>query len=228
MNHFLAKAEERLRVVGKMKRIIFFGAPGAGKGTQSSRLQKEFGFVKIATGDLVRTEVEAGTELGIRFKEKIKKGQLVSDDIIIQMVKNRLAQGDIKNDYIVDGFPRTIVQADALTGISIDEEIALYLKVGNPEVVVHRALSRLTCIECGAIYTARNNPPEREIECSKCGGVAKPRTDDTEEVIRKRIQVYRDQTKPVIEYYRNRGILREIDASQSIDEVFEVIKGVVS
>lgn len=227
MNLSLAKVEERLKVVDNMKRIIFFGAPGAGKGTQSSRLQKELGFVKIATGDLVRAEVEAGTELGIRFKQKISKGQLVSDDIIIQMVRNRLEQVDMK-DYIVDGFPRTIVQADALSGMPADEEIAFYLKVGSPEVVVNRVLSRLTCVECGAIYTARNNPPERAMECAKCGGIAKPRTDDTEEVIRKRIQVYRDQTKPVIEYYRQRGLLREIDASQNIDDVFEVIKGIIS
>lgn len=211
-----------------MKRIILFGAPGAGKGTQAANMEHFYGYTRISTGDLIRSEIETGTLLGQEFQNLISKGLLVSDDIIIQMVKNFLENTVIRQGYIVDGFPRTINQADFLSKMPADHEIAIYLKVGDPEVVVHRVLSRLTCVQCGEIYTASKTPPERQIDCSKCGGSARPRTDDTEDIIRKRIMVYREKTKPVIKYYRLKGLLHELDAAQSVDDVFTAIKGILN
>lgn len=211
-----------------MRRIILFGAPGSGKGTQADALEEKYGYTKISTGDLVRTEVAANTELGMQFKYITGKGELVPDDVIIRMVKKRLAQGDIKDGYIVDGFPRTLSQADALSAIPVEEEIAVYLKVGNEDIVVNRILSRLTCIQCGAIFSSKENPTKREMTCTVCGGFARPRLDDTEDVVRQRVRVYRKATKPVIQYYKNKGKLFEVDASRTIEEVFKAVEGVLN
>ena len=181
-----------------MRRIILFGAPGSGKGTQADALEEKYGYTKISTGDLVRAEVAANTELGMQFK------------------------------YIVDGFPRTLSQAEALSAIPVEEEIVVYLKVGNEDIVVDRILSRLTCIRCGAIFSSKENPPLREMKCTVCGSTAKPRHDDTEEVVRQRVRVYRKLTKPVIQYYKNKGELFEVDASRTIEKVFKAVEGVLN
>jgi adenylate kinase len=157
----------------------------------------------------------------------MESGELVSDDIIIEMLKNRLNKDDIRGGYIMDGFPRTRNQAEALSAMTVNREIAVYLKV-NEEVVVKRLLSRLTCESCGDIYSTESNPPKVEGICDECGGKLIQRTDDNEETIRKRIEVYKEQTEPAIDYYRQKGVLHEIDASQSIDDVYSSILGVIN
>lgn len=211
-----------------MKRIILFGAPGSGKGTQADALEEKYGYRKISTGDLVRTEIAADTELGMQFKYISGKGELVPDDVIVRMFKKRLGQKDIKDAYIVDGFPRTLSQAQALSGIPADEEIAVYLKLGNEDIVVKRILSRLTCTQCGAIFRSEEDPPADRMKCTQCGGIAARRGDDTEAVVKNRIRIYREATKPVIRYYKDRGVFHEIDASRSIEDIFKDLEDVVN
>ncbi|MCP5050125.1 MAG: adenylate kinase [bacterium] len=208
-------------------RVILFGAPGAGKGTQADSLEEKYGWRKISTGDLIRAEVSGGTEIGLKVKAIMESGELVSDEIIIEMLKNRLAKDDIDGGYIMDGFPRTRNQAEALSRMTVDKEIAIYLNV-DENVVVKRLLSRLTCSSCGAIYSTDHNPPKVAGICDTCGGTITQRSDDNEETIRKRIRVYREQTEPAIDFYRQKGVLREIDASRPIAEVFETIVGVLN
>jgi adenylate kinase len=209
-------------------RIVLFGAPGAGKGTQAEYLEDTFGYRKISTGDLIRAEVKAGTEIGLKVKAIMEKGELVSDEIIIDMLKKRLAGDDIHGGYIMDGFPRTRSQAEALSRMPVDKEVVIYLKIGDEDVIVRRILSRLTCSSCGDVYNIEANPPKKEGICDECGGILKHRSDDNEETIRQRMRVYRDQTEPVFDFYRGRGALHEIDALDSIEDVFESIKGVLN
>ncbi len=210
-----------------MKRIILFGAPGAGKGTQAKALEKKYGYKQISTGDLVRTEVKAQTDLGNALKAKIEKGELASDEDILRMLKKRLEKEDIRDAYILDGFPRTLPQANALATVDVDEEIVVYLKVGSEDTVVKRILSRLTCHDCGAVYSAGENSPTPGTTCTQCGGIAAARSDDNETVARKRLRVYRAETKPVIQQYRQMGQLREINGAPSVDDVFDALQAVI-
>jgi len=213
-----------------MVRIILFGAPGSGKGTQADSIENKYGYKKISTGDLVRAEVNAKTKLGLEIKAIIEKGELVPDETIIKILKKRLKQDDIKNGYIMDGFPRTRQQAEELSRMETESEVAIYLKIIDEDVVVKRLLSRLTCTNptCGAIFNIENNPPKKAGQCDFCGSPIKQRADDNEETVRKRIEVYREQTKPVIDFYKHKGRLYEIEASRSIDDVFESIIGVLN
>ena len=213
-----------------MVRIILFGAPGSGKGTQADSIENKYGYKKISTGDLVRAEVKAKTPLGLEIKTIIENGELVPDETIIKILKKRLKQDDIKNGYIMDGFPRTRPQAEALSRMEIENEVAIYLNILNEDVIVKRLLSRLTCTNptCGAIFNVENNPPKTAGQCDYCGSPIKQRADDNKETVRKRIEVYQEQTKPVIEYYKQKGRLYEIDASRTIGDVFESIKGVLN
>lgn len=209
-----------------MVRIILFGAPGSGKGTQGDLLEERYGYKKVSTGDLVRAEVKAQSELGKTIKAIMDKGDLVSDDIIIKMVKNRVEQRDISTGYIMDGFPRTLDQAKELSQLGVDREIVIFLKV-DEDAVVERLVSRLTCRNCGGIFNIKNKPPKREGICDECGGKLERRKDDNEETIRNRISVYKEQTEPVIGYYRNRGLLYEVDADRTVDEIFADIKRII-
>jgi adenylate kinase len=211
-----------------MKRIILFGAPGCGKGTQADMLEKKYGYKKISTGDLIRAEVAAETNIGLQVKTIMEKGELVPDETIIEILKKRLKQEDIKNGYIMDGFPRTKQQAEALSQMEVDSEMAIYLRIVHEDVVVKRLLSRLTCSQCGAIFNMQNNPPKTPGLCDLCGGAIKQRADDNEETVRNRINVYRKQTEPVIDYYKNKEILHEVDASGSVEKVFEAIEEVLN
>jgi adenylate kinase len=174
--------------------------------------------------------VKAKTPLGLEIKTIIENGELVPDETIIKILKKRLKQDDIKNGYIMDGFPRTRPQAEALSRMEIENEVAIYLNILNEDVIVKRLLSRLTCTNptCGAIFNVVNNPPKTAGQCDFCKSPIKPRADDNEETVRKRIEVYQEQTKPVIEYYKQKGRLYEIDASRTIGDVFESIKGVLN
>ncbi len=206
-----------------MKRIILFGAPGSGKGTQAEIIEKEFPFVKISTGDLTRTEVKKKSIIGKKIEEFNSKGLLVPDNIIIEMVKNRIKQDDIKEGYILDGFPRTIEQVKGMVELEADEEVAIFLKV-NEEIVVKRIMSRLFCTSCGEIFNEIYNKPNIDNVCNNCGAKLTKRTDDTEDVIKKRILVYREETLPVINYYRGKGNLHELDASRNINEIRDDIR----
>jgi adenylate kinase len=212
-----------------MVRIILLGAPGAGKGTQADAIEDKYGYKQISTGDLIRTEVSAKTKIGLKVKAIMEKGELVSDDIVIELLKNRLQQKDIVNGYIMDGFPRNRHQAEELSRIETDREVVIYLQV-NEEEVIRRLLSRLTCSNCGAIFNLLSETPKQAGKCDECGGTLIQRADDNEETIRNRIRVYKEQTQPVIDYYLEKGqegSFHQIDASKPVDEIFAEIEGVL-
>ena len=212
-----------------MIRVILLGAPGAGKGTQADAIEDKYGYKQISTGDLIRAEVSAKTKIGLQVKAIMEKGELVSDDIVIELLKNRLQQKDIVNGYIMDGFPRNRYQAEALSRMEADREVVIYLQV-NEEVVVRRLLSRLTCSGCGAIFNLLSDTPKQAGKCDECGGILIQRADDNEETIRNRIRVYKEQTQPVIDYYLEKGregSFQQIDASKPAEEIFAEIEGVL-
>jgi len=209
-----------------MKRIILFGAPGSGKGTQADKIEREYSYRKISTGDLIRAEVQKKSVIGEKIKEFNSKGLLVPDEIIIEMVRNRVTSDDIGSGYILDGFPRTLDQVKGLSAVPADDELAIFLKV-NDDIIVKRILSRVSCESCGEIFNTKTQQPARINVCDRCGNALVRRTDDTEEIIKKRIQVYREETLPVINYYRGKGNLYELDASREIGEVWTEIRGLV-
>jgi adenylate kinase len=212
-----------------MIRVILLGAPGAGKGTQADAIEDKYGYKQISTGDLIRAEVSAKTKIGLKVKTIMEKGELVSDDIVIELLKNRLKQDDIVGGYIMDGFPRNRHQAEELSRMETDREVVIYLQV-NEDAVIQRLLSRLTCSGCGAIFNTLSDTPEQAGKCDECGGALIQRADDNEETIRNRISVYKEQTQPVIDYYLEKsqeGFFHQIDASKSIDEIFAEIEGVL-
>lgn len=208
-----------------MKRVILFGAPGAGKGTQAEILRSQYGFVKISTGELIRAEVKSESQVGLEVKSIIERGELVSDGIIIDMVKKRLSQGDVKVGYILDGFPRTIPQASALDLLPVDQEYIFYLKVGDPSKIMGRVVTRLTCSKCAATFSSLTRLPKVDGVCDLCQSPLEKRSDDMESTIRQRIQIYRQETKPVIAFFRKKGTLIEIDASADIEQVTKMIGG---
>lgn len=210
-----------------MIRIVLFGAPGSGKGTQGDLLQEKYGYIKISTGDLVRAEIKAQSHLGEKIKAITDKGELAPDSIIIEMVKNRVKQNDISIGYTMDGFPRTLDQAKELSKIAVDREIAIFLKI-DEAAVIDRLVSRLTCKNCGAIFNKKNKPPRTAGICDECGGRLETRADDNEETIRNRIDVYKTQTEPVIEYYRKHSSLYEVMADKAAADIFEEIKRIVA
>uniref|UniRef100_A0A7V6CDR2 Adenylate kinase n=1 Tax=Thermodesulfobacterium geofontis TaxID=1295609 RepID=A0A7V6CDR2_9BACT len=202
--------------------IIFLGPPGAGKGTQAKILIERYVIPQISTGDMLREHVAKGTELGVKAKEYMEKGQLVPDEIILGMVKERLSQEDAQRGFILDGFPRTVAQAEALDKI-LEEmgkkiEYVLALIVPDEELVT-RLTGRRTCKNCGMMYHIKFKPPKVEGKCDACGGELYQRPDDNEETVRNRLKVYHDQTAPLIEYYRKKGVLFEVDGSKGIDEI---------
>lgn len=209
-----------------MKRIILFGAPGSGKGTQAEKIEREFSYKKISTGDLIRTEVVKKSIIGEKIEEFNTKGLLVPDEIIIEMVNRRVSSDDIRKGYILDGFPRTLDQVKGLSAVPADEEIAVFLKV-DEDIVVKRILSRLSCGNCGEIFNTIYHPPAKENICDKCGSELSKRNDDTEDIIKKRIIIYREETLPVINYYREKGNLHELDASGYIENVWDEIRELV-
>jgi adenylate kinase len=202
--------------------LILLGAPGAGKGTQAATLVKQFGVAHIATGDLFRENVAKGTELGTLAKSYMERGALVPDDVTVRMLLQRLAQPDTAKGVMFDGFPRTIEQAEALAkalaaqGKRIDR--VLYIKVPN-EALIARLSGRLTCRTCGAVYHVTFEPPVKAGVCDKDGGELYTRPDDTAETARKRLDVYFAQTSPLIEYYKRRRRLVEINGDQDVDAV---------
>ena len=203
--------------------ILLMGPPGAGKGTQAANLVKEFTISHISTGDMFRAAIKAGTELGKQAKACIDAGNLVPDEITIGIVRERLSQDDCKKGFILDGFPRTVEQADALTEILSDLGLKLksVLDVNVPSAdLVERAVGRRICKSCGATYHVKFNPSKVEGVCDECGGELFQRPDDTEETMKNRLSVYDAQTKPLIGYYTKAGLYVEVDGRQEIGKVF--------
>ena len=207
-------------------KLILLGAPGAGKGTVAKLLTEMDGSVQISTGDILRAAVKAGTELGRKAEAAMKAGELVSDDLIMGIMGERLKEDDCKAGFLLDGFPRTIPQADALKGLLENMGIKLDAVVNlvvPREEILNRLTTRRTCVDCGAIYNVRSNPPKEEGVCDKCGGDVVQRDDETEEAISKRLDVFNEQTAPLVEYYRNEGNLLDADSTNS-SNVVDVIK----
>jgi adenylate kinase len=207
-------------------KIIFIGPPGSGKGTQAKRLASRFAIPHISTGDMLREAVADGTELGRQAAPIMSSGGLVSDDLMIGIINERLAKADAERGFILDGFPRTIVQAeklDTIVGNGTEPLRVLQLLVPD-DAIVRRITMRRTCVQCGAIYHLENNPPATDSVCDRCGAEVIARADDTEEAVRKRLESFHRQTMPVATYYKSKNILREVDGIGPVDEVFERIE----
>jgi len=204
-------------------RLILLGPPGSGKGTQAQKLVERYKVPQISTGDIFRQAVRDQTELGKKAKEYMDRGELVPDQIVVGMVEERLSQPDCKNGFILDGFPRTIAQAEALDELLArrGEKLDAVLEISVPdEEVIKRLSGRRTCRQCGAMYHIEFNPPKEPGRCDKCKGELYQREDDKEEVIKSRLEVYHSQTAPLIEYYQKKGLLKKIDGVGGIKEIF--------
>ncbi len=207
-------------------KLILLGPPGAGKGTQAVRLVEHYGIPQISTGDILRKAVKEGTELGVLAKKYMDKGELVPDEVVIGIIRERIKEPDCGKGYILDGFPRTIAQAQALDemlekeGTSIDHVVNISVE---DEEIVKRLTGRRMCPKCGAGYHVVFDPPKKEGICDKCGGELIQRDDDREETIRARLEVYRQQTEPLIEYYEEKGLLRTIPGEGKMEEIFQAI-----
>jgi adenylate kinase len=207
-------------------RLILLGAPGAGKGTVAKMLTAIDGSVQISTGDILRAAVKAGTELGKKAEAAMKAGELVSDDLIMGIMGERLKEDDCQAGFLLDGFPRTIPQAEALkvllANMGIELQGAVNLNVPR-EVILDRLTTRRTCVDCGAIYNVKSNPPKESGKCDACGGAVVQRDDETEEAISKRLDVFNEQTAPLVGFYEKEGLLLDIEATSS-DVVVDAIK----
>lgn len=208
-------------------KIILMGPPGAGKGTQAEKLVELYQIPHISTGDMFRKAQKEGTELGLKAKSYMDQGQLVPDEVTVGIVKERLAEDDCKGGFLLDGFPRTVQQADALDGILAELDLALD-RVVNIEVdkafLVDRLTGRRVCRACGATFHVTNKAPKTEGVCDKCGGELYQRNDDKVETVSNRLDVYAAQTAPLIEYYQSKGIMSSIDGSKSMEDVLADIR----
>ncbi len=207
-------------------RLILLGPPGAGKGTQAKLLVDKLGIPQVSTGDMLRAAVKAGTPLGREAKQYMNRGALVPDGVIIGLVRERLQQKDCARGYILDGFPRTVAQAEALgktlTELKASLDHVVSLEVPTEDLVL-RIAGRRTCRNCGAMYHVRFSPSKTDGRCDACGGETYQREDDREETVRRRLQVYIDQTAPLIDFYSARGLLRQVAGTGEIADIFQRI-----
>ena len=207
-------------------KIIMLGAPGAGKGTQAKKIAAKYGIPHISTGDIFRANIKNGTELGKKAKTYMDQGLLVPDELVVDLVVDRVNQDDCKNGYVLDGFPRTIPQAEALTEAlaKLGQQKEYEIEVDVPdENIVRRMGGRRACVGCGATYHIEYAPTKKEGICDTCGGELILRDDDKPETVQKRLDVYHEQTQPLIDYYTKAGILRTVDGTVDIDDVFQAI-----
>lgn len=207
-------------------KIIMLGAPGAGKGTQAKKIAAKYQIPHISTGDIFRANIKEGTELGTKAKAYMDKGELVPDELTCDLVVDRISKPDAANGYVLDGFPRTIPQAEALTHALNErgEKIDFAINVEVPdENIVRRMGGRRACLKCGATYHVEYNAPKVENVCDVCQGELVLRDDDKPETVQKRLSVYHAQTQPLIDYYKAEGVLAEVDGTQDIDVVFQDI-----
>mgnify|MGYP000802918364 CR=1 FL=1 len=207
-------------------KIIMLGAPGAGKGTQAKMIADKYGVPHISTGDIFRANIKNGTELGMEAKKYMDQGLLVPDELTVRILLDRVAQDDCKNGYVLDGFPRTIPQAEVLDSelTKLGDHIDYAINVDVPdENIVKRMSGRRACLTCGATYHIEHVPPKKEGICDVCGSELVLRDDDKPETVEKRLHVYHEQTQPLIDYYTNAGILKTVDGTVDINDVFAAI-----
>lgn len=207
-------------------KIIMLGAPGAGKGTQAKQIADKYSIPHISTGDIFRANLKAGTELGNKAKEYMDKGLLVPDELTCDLVMDRIAQDDCKNGFVLDGFPRTIPQAEALDAAlaKINQKMDYAIDVDVPdENIINRMSGRRACLNCGATYHIVSIPTKVEGVCDRCGNPVVLRDDDQPETVQKRLEVYHAQTQPLIDYYKKQGILKSVDGTQPMESVFVAI-----
>ena len=207
-----------------MKRTIFLGPPGSGKGTQAKKLSEKFNLVHISTGDILRKAIKDGTELGKNAKSFVDAGNLVPDDIILGMIKEELTGND--SGFIFDGFPRTLAQAEGLEGLlkdlGMNIDRVINLRIAD-QVIINRLVARRLCKTCGFDYNLKTRPPKSEGLCDRCGGELFQRSDDNAEIIGNRLFVYKEKTRPIEEFYRTRGLLVDVDGGKGFEEVFDSI-----
>ncbi|HSL85704.1 MAG TPA: adenylate kinase [Bacteroidales bacterium] len=211
-------------------RIILLGPPGAGKGTQAQSISNKYAIPHISTGDIFRMNIAEGTELGILAKSYMDKGLLVPDNVTINLVKSRLTENDTKNGFLLDGFPRTINQAEVLDELLAEDNVAIEaaLLIRIPlELIIMRMTGRRVCPSCGASYHLEFNPPMLKNICDDCGSNLIQRDDDKKETVEERLEIYDFQTKPLIDYYEKKGILKAVDGTKAINEVYEEIIGIL-
>ncbi|MCK8061533.1 MULTISPECIES: adenylate kinase [unclassified Fusibacter] len=207
-------------------RLILLGPPGAGKGTQAANISAQYNIPHISTGDIFRANIKAGTPLGVKAKSYIDAGELVPDSLVVEIVADRLSEEDAKKGFLLDGFPRTVNQAEELkdflnsNSISLDRVINIAV---DPAVLIERAVGRRICKACGATYHISFNAPITEGVCDKCGGELYQRSDDVAETVKNRIEVYQNETAPLIAFYRNESLISDIDGLQAIDLVSKAI-----
>ena len=207
-------------------KIIMLGAPGAGKGTQAKKIAEKYGIPHISTGDIFRANIKNQTELGMKAKGYMDQGMLVPDELTLELIMDRFTNDDCKNGYVLDGFPRTIPQAEALTKALADKNDAVdyAINVDVPdEAIVTRMSGRRACLTCGGTYHIKFNPTKVEGVCDACGGELVLRADDKPETVQKRLDVYHEQTQPLIDYYQTQNILKEVDGTLPLEEVFGAI-----
>ncbi len=208
-------------------RIILFGPPGSGKGTQGNLLEKKYGFPKISTGDLLRSEVQDGTPLGKAAEATMIRGELVSDDFVIKMIKNRIFKPECQRGYIMDGFPRNTVQAQRLEEIDPSrEEMAIEIYLSD-QTVLNRLSARRVCPDCDTIYNLKNKPPKKDETCNVCEEKLILRDDDKSEVIKDRLKIYHEQTEALIEYYSRKKVYFRIDGDETVESVFQNISSLL-
>ncbi len=211
-------------------KIIMLGAPGAGKGTQAKQIAAKYNIPHISTGDIFRANIKNGTELGKKAKEYMDQGLLVPDELTCDLVMDRIAEDDAKNGFVLDGFPRTIPQAEALTKAleKIGQKMDFAIDVDVPdENIVNRMSGRRACLKCGATYHIVAIPPKKEGICDACGSELVQRDDDKPETVQKRLDVYHEQTQPLIDYYNKQGILKSVDGTVPMEEVFKAITSIL-
>ena len=212
-------------------KIVMLGAPGAGKGTQAQMLAKKYDIPHVSTGDIFRMNIKNGTELGLEAKKYMDQGLLVPDELTVRILLDRVAKDDCKNGYVLDGFPRTIPQAnvleDALTKLGDKIDYAINVDVPD-ENIIRRMGGRRACLACGATYHIEHVPPKKEGICDKCGQELVLRDDDKPETVKNRIQVYKEQTQPLIDFYTGRGVLHNVDGTKDMNEVFEAIVAILN
>lgn len=207
-------------------KIIMLGAPGAGKGTQAKKIAEKYHIPHISTGDIFRANIKNGTELGNKAKTYMEQGLLVPDELVCDLVVDRVKQDDCANGYVLDGFPRTIPQAESLDAAlkAMGQAVDYAVNVEVPdENIIHRMGGRRACLACGATYHVENIPPKKEGICDVCGANLVLRDDDKPETVKKRLDVYHEQTQPLIDYYTNAGVLVEVDGTLAMDDVFAAI-----
>ena len=207
--------------------FVLLGPPGAGKGTQAKVLEEKFGLVHVSTGDILRSAVKNGTEIGKKANSYMTKGELVPDSIVIDLVKERISEPDAKNGFLLDGFPRTERQAEALeralNKMKLVIDKVLYFKT-SPSTSVKRLSGRRMCKSCGANFHLTNMPPKRQDICDFCGSALIQRSDDTEPTIKNRLHVYESETGPLIDYYRKKDLLEEVNGDMDVEELFQNIQ----